>query len=118
MTAIYMTVWVREVMLLWKIHPMVIPCLVLLVIMLILIATLQHNLVEEYQEAVEMLDESNGYHEAVIESLRVENAVLRDSVSFSAQTLEEIDFDYIQTIPEGVDMRIQLVLQALEGSDK
>ena len=42
-----------------KIDSMVIPCLVLLVIMLILIATLQHNLVEEYQEAVETLDESN-----------------------------------------------------------
>ena len=40
---------------------------------------------------------------------------LQASVDFSKQVLGEIDLTYIEEIPEGVDMRIQLVLQALIG---
>ncbi len=98
-----------------KIDSMIIPALVLLIIMLVVIAVQQHNLIGEYQEAVALLDDSNGFQAVIIENLRAENQVLRECVSFSTQTLEEIDLDYIQTIPEGVDMRIQLALQALGG---
>ena len=83
--------------------------------MLVIIAVQQHNLIGEYQESVSILDDSNAFQAIVIENLRTENQVLRESVSFSAQTLDEIDLAYIQTIPEGVDMRIQLALQALGG---
>jgi hypothetical protein len=103
---------IREQM---KIDSIIIPCFVILIIMLVMIAVMQHSLIGEYQEAVELLDDSNGFQAVVIENLRAENQVLRESVSFSTQTLEEIDLDYIQTIPEGVDMRIQLALQALGG---
>ena len=98
-----------------KIDSMIIPCFVILIIMLVMIGVMQHNLIEEYQESVAILDDSNAFQAAVIESLRGENQVLRESASFSAQTLEEIDLAYIQTIPEGVDLRIQLALQALGG---
>lgn len=94
-------------------NQVIVPCLIILIIMLVMIAVMQHNLIGEYQEAVEILDDSNSFQMAVIEDLRTENQVLRESVSFSTQTLEEIDLAYIQTIPEGVDMRIQLALQAL-----
>ena len=96
-----------------KIDSMIIPCFVILIIMLVMIAVMQHSLIGEYQEAIELLDDSNGFQTVVIENLRRENQVLRETVSFSAQTLEEIDLVYIQTIPEGVDLRIQLALQAL-----
>jgi hypothetical protein len=96
-----------------KIDPMIVPCFVILLIMLLAITVLQHKQIGECQEAVELLDESNAYQVSVIECLRAENTTLRDSVSFSEQTLNQIDLDYIQTIPEGVDLRIQLVLQAL-----
>jgi hypothetical protein len=98
-----------------KIDQMIVPCLVILIIMLVMIGVMQHNLIGEYQESVTILDDSNAFQAVVIENLRVENQVLRESVSFSAQTLEEIDLAYIQTIPEGVDLRIQLALQALGG---
>jgi hypothetical protein len=98
-----------------KIDSIIIPCFVILIIMLVIIAVQQHNLIGEYQETVAILDDSNAFQTVVIEDLRAENRVLRESVSFSAQTLEEIDLAYIQTIPEGVDMRIQLALQALGG---
>lgn len=98
-----------------KIDSMIIPALVILILMLVMIAVMQHNLIGEYQESVAILDESTAFQAAVIENLRIENQVLRDNVSFSAQTLEEIDLAYIQRIPEGVDMRIQLALQALGG---
>lgn len=97
------------------ISEVIVPCLIVLIIMLVMIGIMQHNLIEEYQESVAILDDSNAFQAVVIENLRTENQVLRESVSFSAQTLEEIDLVYIQTIPEGVDMRIQLALQALGG---
>ena len=97
------------------INEVIVPCLVILIIMLVMIGVMQHNLIGEYQESVAILDDSNDFQAVVIENLRAENQVLRESVSFSAQTLEEIDLIYIQTIPEGVDMRIQLALQALGG---
>lgn len=96
-----------------KIDPIIVPSFVILLIMLLVITVLQHSQIGEYQEAVELLDESNVYQVSIIEHLRAENATLRDSVSFSEQTLNQIDLDYIQMIPEGVDLRIQLVLQAL-----
>ncbi|BES65875.1 hypothetical protein SANA_23140 [Gottschalkiaceae bacterium SANA] len=98
-----------------KIDQMIVPCLVILIIMLVMIGVMQHNLIGEYQESVAILDDSNAFQSVVIENLRTENRVLRESVSFSAQTLEQIDLAYIQTIPEGVDLRIQLALQALGG---
>ncbi len=98
-----------------KIDSLIIPCLVILIVMLVLVAVQQHNLIAEYQQAVAILDDSNEFQTLLIKNLRAENQVLRDSVSFSAQTLEEIDLTYIQTIPEGVDLRIQLALQALGG---
>jgi hypothetical protein len=97
------------------INEVIVPSLIILIIMLVMIGVMQHNLIEEYQESVAILDDSNAFQAVIIESLRIENQVLRESVSFSAQTLEEIDLAYIQTIPEGVDLRIQLALQALGG---
>ena len=97
------------------IDSLIIPCLVILIIMLVMIGAMQHKVIGEYQEAVVLLDESTEYQTVLIADLRAENQVLRESVSFSTQTLEEIDLIYIQTIPEGVDMRIQLALQALGG---
>jgi|GEM_PF-2007890 len=95
------------------IQEMIIPCLVVLIIMLVLITALQHNLIGEYQEAVSLLSDRAEHQVVIIEGLQTENKVLRESVSFTSQTLEEIDLLYIQTIPEGVDLRIQLALQAL-----
>jgi hypothetical protein len=98
-----------------KIDSLVTPCLVILIIMLVMIGAMQHKVIGQCQEAVEILDDSNAFQTVVIENLRMENQVLRETVSFSAQTLEKIDLAYIQTIPEGVDLRIQLALQALGG---
>ena len=100
-----------------KIDSMIIPTLVILIIMLVMIAVMQHNLIGEYQESVVLLDVSNEYQMVLISDLRTENESLRDNVSFSEQTLKVVDLDYIETIPEGVDLRIQLVLQALTGGE-
>jgi hypothetical protein len=94
---------------------LVIPCLVILIVMLTIIGAMQHKVISEYQEAVVLLDESSEYQMVLIDDLRAENESLRDNVSFSEQTLNVVDLDYIQEIPEGVDLRIRLVLQALGG---
>ena len=91
-----------------KIDVLIIPALVILIIMLLMVAVQQRNSIEQYQEAVSYLEADR---ELVMDSY----GELQASVDFSKQVLGEIDLTYIEEIPEGVDMRIQLVLQALIG---
>ncbi len=91
-----------------KIDVLIIPALVILIIMLLMVAVQQRNSIEQYQEAVLYLEADR---ELVMDSYEE----LQASVDFSKQVLGEIDLTYIEEIPEGVDMRIQLVLQALIG---
>jgi hypothetical protein len=91
-----------------KIDPLIIPCLVLLILMLTVITVQQHGIIGQYEEAVEILE---GDRAAILDSY---NSLWED-VSFARQTLAEIDLAYIQEIPSGVDLRVQLALDALAG---
>jgi hypothetical protein len=91
-----------------KIDLMSVPVLVLIIIMLMLIVVQQYSLIGQYKEAVVILEDDRA---AILD----DHYALWEDVEFAVATLAELDLEYIESIPTGVELRIQLALDALTG---